>query len=235
MAKRGAQGASTIRKKTVTRGGKSYEYWEARVTVGRDPGTGKQVQRSFSGKTQKEVREKMQAAAVQVNEGTYTGPEKMTLAQWLEIWEREYLGDIKPLSVAAYHVKIHNHIIPALGAIPLQSLSPHMIQGFYNALSMERDGRAALSAKTVKTIHGVLHRALGQAMQNGYIRANPSDPCKLPRVIKKEMHPLDDAQIPLFLAAIRGDPYETFVVYCRTIYRHERGRNLGPTLELCEL
>ena len=56
---RNAQGSGTIRKKTVTRKGQEYTYWEARVTVGRDPGTGKQIQRSFTGKTQKEVREKM--------------------------------------------------------------------------------------------------------------------------------------------------------------------------------
>ena len=60
MAKRAAHGAGSIRKKTVLRKGKEYTYWEARLTVGVDPGTGKQIRRSFSGKTQKEVREKMQ-------------------------------------------------------------------------------------------------------------------------------------------------------------------------------
>ena len=48
---RAAQGSGSIRKKTVTRNGQSYTYWEARLTVGHDPGTGKQIQRSFSGKT----------------------------------------------------------------------------------------------------------------------------------------------------------------------------------------
>ncbi|MCD8085282.1 MAG: hypothetical protein LUF28_02950 [Clostridiales bacterium] len=67
--------------KTVTRNGKSYTCWEARFTVGVDPGTGKQVQRSITGKTQKEVREKLQAAALAVSEGTYTQPSKITLAQ----------------------------------------------------------------------------------------------------------------------------------------------------------
>ncbi len=43
---------------------KECTYWEALLTVGYDPGTGKQIQKLFSGKTQKEVREKMQAAAV---------------------------------------------------------------------------------------------------------------------------------------------------------------------------
>jgi len=75
MARKGtrsAQGSGTIRKKTVTRSGKEYTYWEARITVGRDPGTGKQVQRSFSGRTQKEVREKPAQAVAEVDRGTYT-------------------------------------------------------------------------------------------------------------------------------------------------------------------
>ena len=99
MAQRkNVKGSGTIRKKTVTRNGKEYTYWEARVTTGRDPGTGKQVQRSFTGKTQKEVREKMRAAAVEVNQGTYTAPQRMTVAQWLDIWQREYLGGLKGCS-----------------------------------------------------------------------------------------------------------------------------------------
>ena len=77
MAKKSAKGGGTIRKKTVTRNGKEYTYWEARVTTGRDPGTGKQIQRSFTGKTQAEVRKKMQVAAVAVDEGTYTAPQRI--------------------------------------------------------------------------------------------------------------------------------------------------------------
>ena len=86
----------------MIRNGQEYTYWEARVTVGRDPGTGKQLRRSFSGKTQREVREKMQAAAVAVNDGTYKDPSKLTVGDWLDIWEKEYLGDVKPFTVASY-------------------------------------------------------------------------------------------------------------------------------------
>ena len=56
MAKRAAKGAGSIRKRTVTRNGKEYTYWESRLTVGRDPGTGKQVQRTFSGKSSGRTR-----------------------------------------------------------------------------------------------------------------------------------------------------------------------------------
>ena len=77
--KRAAHGSGTIRKKTVTRNGQTYAYWEARITTGYDAGTGRQKQRSVTGKTQKEVREKLQALAVEVNSGTYQEPCRMTL------------------------------------------------------------------------------------------------------------------------------------------------------------
>ena len=62
MARRSAKGTGTIRKKTVTRGGKKYEYWEARYTTGYDPGTGKQIQKTITGKTQREVSKKLKEA-----------------------------------------------------------------------------------------------------------------------------------------------------------------------------
>ena len=68
---RQAAGTGTIRKKTVTRNGKEYTYWEARYTEGFDPGTGKQVQRSITGKTQKEVAQKLKAATAAIDAGTY--------------------------------------------------------------------------------------------------------------------------------------------------------------------
>ena len=108
---RAAQGAGTIRKKTVTRNGAAYTYWEARITTGYDPGTGRQIQRSFSGKTQKEVREKMQAAAVELNRGTYKEPLKMTVSEWLDIWLAEYLGGVKPMTVLNYTQHVNNHTI----------------------------------------------------------------------------------------------------------------------------
>lgn len=96
MARKAAAGTGTIRKKVITRHGKKYEYWEARYTTGYDPGTGKQIQRSITGKTQKEVAQKLKAATAAIDEGTYSAPSKMKLGQWLEIWEAEYLGGVKP-------------------------------------------------------------------------------------------------------------------------------------------
>lgn len=122
MAKRGAKGAGNIRKRTITRNGKQYTYWDGRVTTGRDPTTGKQVQRYFSAKTQKEVLEKMQKVAVAVNDGTYTPPSKLTVGQWLTIWADNYLGGVKYNTVRIYKGNIKNHITPAPAASVMAAL-----------------------------------------------------------------------------------------------------------------
>lgn len=204
--RRGAQGAGTMRKKTVIHSGKEYTCWDARITTGRDPGTGKQVQRFFTGKTQKEVREKMQAAAVALNDGDYFELSKMTLATWLDIWTSDYMGDKKYLTVKHYKAQVSTHIKPALGAVKLSQLSPHTIQAFYNELLtsghtvpkrgedgkiIKKDGKAVteqvpMSAKSVRNIHGILTKALSVAVSIGYIKINPADRVTLPRVEKKK-------------------------------------------------
>lgn len=222
---RAAQGAGTIRKKTVTRNGQQYTYWEARVTIGRDPGTGKQIQKSFSGKTQKEVREKMQAAAVAVNENTYSEPSKLSVSEWLDIWQSEFLGDVKPRTVDSYKATVKLHIKPALGAIKLQALSAVDIQKLYNKLSKQDK---PLSPKSIKNLHGVLHKALQQAVELGYLKYNPADACKLPHIEKAEIKPLDDESIARFIEAVKGHKYEN--VYLTTLFTGMReGEVIGLT------
>lgn len=204
MAKKGAKGSGNIRKKTVKRGGKEYTYWEARITVGRDPGTGKQIQRSFTGKTQKEVREKLQAAAVAVNDGTYTAPARLTLGQWLDIWQREYLGSAKPATVRAYDSHIRNHIRPGLGAVRLTELHPHTVQNFINSLD-------SLSSTSVRLVYTVLRTALEKALDLDYIPRNPAAKCVLPKQERREIKPLDDTQAAALIRAAAGARIENMI------------------------
>ena len=223
MAKdtRRAQGTGSIYKKEVTRKGKTYSYWEAQVTVGADPGSGKQIRKTYTGKTQKEVREKMQAAAVAVQDGDYFEPAKMTVSQWLDLWLKEYTGDKKYLTVKHYTAQVETHIKPALGAVKLGKLTTPQIQGFYNELGRtghaietkdKKTGKTTitqipLSTKSIRNIHGIFTKALNTAVDVGYIKTNPADRVTLPRIEKKEIHPLDDAQVAAFYKAAEKDEY----------------------------
>ena len=206
---KGAGGAGSIRKITTTKNGKTYTYWQGRYTEGFDPGTGKQIQRSITGKTQKEVAQKLKQVTLDIDNGVYHAPCKLTLAQWLEIWSKTYLGGVKPRTAHIYKSDIKLHILPALGAVRLEALNAPMIQAFYNAMGEPSEQNPeGLSAKTVKNVHGVLHKAMQQAVLIGYLRVNPTDACTLPRVIKKEMHPLEEDQVAAFLKEVQGSPHE---------------------------
>lgn len=200
-ATRNAQGAGTIYKRADGR-------WEGKYTLGRDPGTGEQIRRSVYGKTQKEVTQKLQKALTDISEGTYVEPSKMTVGQWLNTWINDYCVDVKPRTLDKYRSTINNRLIPYLGRIRLTDLGPHHIQRVYNGLWRGEEGFNKLSPKSIRDTHGTLHRALEQAVELNYMRSNPSDRCKLPRVERGEIRALETNQIQAFLQLIAGSRYE---------------------------
>lgn len=156
------------------------------------------------------------------------------MGQWLDIWQRDYLGAVKPFTVQCYERSVRLYIRPALGAIKLEALDAHTVQQFINELGQPRGEKPALSPKTVRNAHGVLHKALQQAVRVGYIRFNPADSCELPRAERKEIKPLDDAAISAFLQAIKGHRFEA--IYLTMLFTGlRRGEACGLTWDCVDL
>ena len=200
-------GMGSIRKREKVINGKAYTYYEARYTVGIDPGTGKQIQKSISGKTQCEVAKKLKEITTSIDTGTYLPSCKLTVGEWLNTWISEYTADWKPLTVCNYSKQIQKHLIPRLGAAKLEDLDTHTIQLFYNSLT-----KSGLAPKTIKNIHGVLHAALEQAISNGYIHKNPTAGCKLPKVVRPEIKPLEPEEIARMLKEAKKDAYDNLFI-----------------------
>ena len=225
QSKKSTSGMGSIRKITREINGKTYTYYEARYTAGFDPGTGKQIQRSITDKSKKVVAQKLKAAMAALDAGTYKAPCKMTVAQWLDIWVAEYLNSVKPLTKHNYNKQVQKHFKPALGAVRLDALDTHTIQRFYNSLSA-----SGLSPKTVKNLHGILHCALQQAIACDYLSRNPADACKLPKVTKPEIKPLEPEEIARLLKEAEQDDYcNLFIVAMFTGMR--QGELLGLAWE----
>ena len=200
---RNAQGGGTIRQRPDGR-------WEARFTVGRDPGSGKQVQRSVYGSTQKEVRQKLAQAVAEMDKGTYLPPNKIKVAEWMQEWLTTFCsGKVKPLTYHSYGAIIKNHINPVLGSVELQAVKGTHIQKLYNSMT-----KAGLSGKTVKNVSAVLHKAFSIALKQGIIQVNPCDAAELPKVERHEITPLKDEEIPLFLSAIDSSPMRNAYALC---------------------
>ena len=211
MRKR-ANGEGSIRKR-------SNGTWEARVTVGVNPETGKLISKSVYGRTQKEVREKLNA--LQTGEQQTVNPpaagpglitdaasepeqKEMTVGEWLDTWLKEYLADVKQGTSIHYESVVRLHLKPALGDIPLSQLRTPMVQKFYNKLRAEQR-----SPKYIKNIHGVLHRALDMAVRVEYLERNPTSACILPKVVEKPVVPLDAPEQKKLFEALKGNPFET--------------------------
>lgn len=81
------------------------------------------------------------------------------------------------------------------------------IQKFY--IDLQEKG---LSPKYIKNIHGCLHKALDIAVRIDYITKNPTSACIIPRVIQKEMHPLDAPEQVQLLQSLKGKKNEALIV-----------------------
>ena len=203
-----ARGAGTIRKRADGR-------WEGRYSVGFDPKTGKQIQKSVYGATQKEARQKLTQIIGEIDEGEYLEPSKLKLGDWLDIWLNEYCEDKKYSTVKGYRAKVKKHIKPQLGDIPLGKLTTPEVQKFYNRLLKPPDGSPGSSPKTIKNTHGVLSKAMSVAVVNGYIRRNPCQGVILPRMEKREVEPLTDDQVALLLQL--GEKDEEYGILLKVI------------------
>ena len=200
-----ANGGGSIRKREDGR-------WEGRYTTGFDPITGKQIQRSIYGATQKEVRQQLTKITNEIDEKSYVDPCSMTLDEWLDIWLADYTVGIKDSTAYHYERNMARYVRPVLGHIRLDELDGRMIQHLYNSLRKDRDGQKALSPKSIKDIHGQLHCILQQAVRLNYIRTNPTDNCIPPRVFKKEIKPLTDEQMNRLLAAVQDSSYRIMII-----------------------
>lgn len=188
-------GEGTIRKR-------KNGLWEGKYVAGRDP-EGKLIRRSVYGRSLADVSKKITALTNDLNNGVYIAPDQITVAEWFDLWIDEYLGNVKSSTKAQYDYQKRIHIVPVLGKTQLQKLTAPMIQRFYN--NKLKDG---LSPKSIKNLHGILHRSLNQAVLCQYLKVNPCLACQLPRVEKKEMKTITGDNLKAFLAEIKGKPYE---------------------------
>lgn len=183
-----------------------------------------QIPESVYGKTQKEVRLLLAKLTADVDAGDYKEPEKISFSRWLDIWIDEYTINLKPSTKAAYLQHIRVHIKPYVGDVLIAQITTANIQHLYSTLL----GEMKLSPKTVKNVHGVLHRALEQAKKVGYISSNPADAAITPRVEKKQVSTMESDDISLFLKQIKGTKYEN-AMFVAVFTGLRQGELLGLT------
>src|SRR6266567_6226261 len=166
----------------------------------------------FYGDTRRGVADKLKVALREQQQGTLaTGPQQ-SLNTYLTNWlEEVHKPTLRVSSYVNYRKLINTYILPALGHIRLQKLSPQQVLTLYR--QKEKEG---LSPKTINSIHGVLHKALDNAVRWNLVSRNVCDLVSPPRIVKPEIQPLTMEQAHKLLEAARGHRLEAMLTVALT-------------------
>lgn len=136
-----------------------------------------------------------------------TPPNTLALGEWLQYWYRTIVEPNRARSTAyGYSNIIRRHIIPALGSIPLQELSPAQIQTYY-AAALEK----GLNANTVCKHHQLLFASLECAVRQELLGRNPARLVTAPPKVSVTHFFYSADQMNRLFDAVRGHPYEAAV------------------------
>lgn len=152
-------------------------------------------------------RQKLAKLRAAADTGLPLPGEQQTLGDYLESWLTDTLpGSVRPSTEASYGDLVRRHIVPALGRVKLDRLTPAQVRSFLRSKQAEDSARGRpLSPRTVQYIHAVPRRALEQACQDELVARNVATLAKAPRVRREEVVPYTPEEARRLLAAARGD------------------------------
>ncbi|RAN92617.1 ICEBs1 integrase [Micromonospora saelicesensis] len=135
---------------------------------------------------------------------------KLSVADWVALWWPGHETGLKPTSVQSEGSRVRMHIVPLLGHLALDEVDNLAIQAWITKLlvgmpDLNRPGKWArrpLSAKTVRSCHGLLHSLMSAAVRARKIRVNPCADTKLPELVPREMRFLTEPEAGRLLAAV---------------------------------
>ena len=187
--------------------------WEARFWATMPDGKRKRL--SKYGRRKRDCLAWLNEMRYREQNGEAAAESDLTLIAWMRLWLQQYLPDIRASTRASYDAVINRHLVAhRVADIKLRDLTTDHLQSFFNEMKENGrlDGHGGLSAKTVRNIFLVLHKALRQARGNRLIRLNPADYVALPKVKRAEVKLLTDDEVRQILAVTRGERWEAGMV-----------------------
>ncbi len=204
--------------------------------------------------TRREAQATLTSLLAKMQQGSYFEPANVTLRDYLtDEWLPAIKAKVKPSTYLSYETHVHRHINPAIGNVPLQKLTPAMLDAFYGDLatqprktatnprrkSAERESEEAkpLSPLTCRKVHATLHKALADAVRKERLLRNPAeaaDPPKTKSAKTHEMKTWNAKELRAFLESTKETRlYSLWLTLATTGMR--RGEALGLRWEDIDL
>lgn len=210
---------------------KAGERWRIVYDIAPHPETGKRRQRQQRGfERRKDAEKVLREVLTSVDENTHVERKNERITEFVrDVWLPHIKTQVRETTYAIYERDCRNHVIPGIGGVKVQALTPDHLLRFYRELSVDK----GLAPKTIANIHGMLYGIVKHAVGTKRLATNPldSDAVKPPR---DEQQPEDKMttwsgeQLRRFLANLRKHDdrlYAMWLLYITTGMR--RGEVLG--------
>jgi integrase len=176
--------------------GTNRHRWYAVVDVAPVGQPRKQLTRAFDTRREAQAWADQTAARRRARTG---GP---TVGEYLTEWLAGRVA-LRPSTLASYRAHIERHLIPQLGDLPLEEVSPQHVEQLHARLLA-----GGVTPATLARVHATLSTALTTARARGQLSHDPLAGVQLPRVERPEPTVWTLAQAQVFLAHVRGEPHE---------------------------
>ena len=121
-------------------------------------------------KTLEELREKEEEILKDRNHGIKAEARYKTLNELFDVWKQLKRG-LKDNIFQNYQYVYNMFVRPGFGKNRISEIKKSDVKRFYNLLADER----CLKVSTIDSVHTVLHQVLDMAVDDDYLRANPSN------------------------------------------------------------
>lgn len=133
--------------------------------------------------TRRAAQAELDRLRVSVHEATFVAPQKLTLGEYLGGWLASVeTAGLRPSTVTSYRRNLGHHVLPTLGCIRLQALTPLHLDRLYSELRTtgSRKTGGPLSPRTVRYVHTILRSALADATRKSIVTRNAADAASPP-------------------------------------------------------
>jgi integrase len=177
------------------------------MNYGKDP-DGTRIKKYETFPTLSQARKALYRFEADKDSNQVVMPRSTTLAQWLEYWMKEVVTPSHAqTTVYAYQKIIDNHLVPALGDIPVQKLRPVNIQQYYSMLLNEK----RLSPNTIRRHHDLLAASLHMAVKQEVLFFSPVERVEPPKTVNTETPYYTVEHLKKLYAAVDGHWLELIV------------------------
>ncbi len=174
----------------------------------REPETKKGCWKCFA--TKREAEDFREKVGQSLRSNTYVSPRPVPFDEYAKDWLARKRPTVSPNGHGVHRWAVEGHLLPAFGAMALQSIRPDRLERFQADLLTHVDPgtQKQLSPRSVQIIRQTLASILKDARRKGYLVANPMEAVDQVSVPKREMRFLTVEQIGE-LVRIAGQLYGT--------------------------